>query len=110
MEDHAGQRALCNLLAVVVAQRKTLGTKSERRVVAGEAGNRSIPQIIEMKHCLEEFFNLRLKDKVRIYWKYINCVKSIKKEKVLVGFDQGRLSVSAQKNCKNYLEGVTYYR
>jgi hypothetical protein len=66
VEDRAGQHTLCNLLAVVVAQRKTPVKKSDRRVVAGEAGSRSIPEIIKMKRCLEEFFKLRLKDKVRI--------------------------------------------
>ncbi len=72
VEDRAGQRALCNLLAVVVTQRKTPGTKSERSVVAGEAGSRPIPQIIKMKHCLEYFFfKLILKYNVRIYWKYV---------------------------------------
>jgi hypothetical protein len=74
VEDRAGQRALCNLLAVVVAQRKTPVKKSDRRVVAGEAGSRSIlrnNKNVKMKHCLEEFFILRLKDKVRIYSIYL---------------------------------------
>jgi hypothetical protein len=61
---------LCNLLAVVVAQRKTPGTKSERTVVAGEAGSRSISRIIKMEHCLEDFFDIRLNDTGRIYWNY----------------------------------------
>jgi hypothetical protein len=54
---------------VVVAQRKTPGKNQKGGVVAGEAGSRSIPEIIKMKRCLEEFFKLRLKDKVRKYWK-----------------------------------------
>jgi hypothetical protein len=56
VEYRAGQRALLNLLAVVVMLRKTPGTKLERSAVGGEAGSRSILHIIKMKHCLEDFF------------------------------------------------------
>jgi hypothetical protein len=66
VDDRARQRTLYNLLAVVVAQPKTPGTKSERSAEAGEAGSRSIPQIIKMKHCLEGFFDIKFKDNARI--------------------------------------------
>ena len=35
--------------------------------MAGKVENRPIAQITKNKHCLEEIFNLSLKDKVRIY-------------------------------------------